>query len=215
MRAASAGAVYLGSALADAAGDVAATFTVPSGVDLGAYVLQLNGLTPSDQVRSVNLLMDVVAGAPTMREGLIREAAFYKGASAKFSANGRAKLQAVVESIPVGAQEVQVYVVGVATSATTVDENLDLARDRAKRIASYLERQGVAGEYTVSVATTFTVDGRTRSVVVDPSGKVLPRAGDAGAGDGAKVLGLDKPAESSTGKPLTTVSVGFQAPVGI
>lgn len=49
---------------------------------------------------------------------------------------------------------------------------------------------------------------------MDASGKVLPRAGDAGADDGAKASGLDKPAESSKGKPLTTVSVTYEAPVG-
>lgn len=207
---AAAGAVYIGSAAVNASGAVSATFAVSSNLDLGAYVLQINGLTPTDQVRSVNLLMDVVAGAPSMRSGVIREAAFYDGGSAKFSAAGRAKLRAMVSSIPAGAEQVQVFVVGVATSAPTVDENLDLARDRAKRIASYLQAQGVAGEYTVSVSTTFTVEGKERTVVLDGTGKVVPVAGSDGTG--VKTVGLDQPMKSSSGKPLTTASVIFEAP---
>ncbi|MCF8536937.1 MAG: fibronectin type III domain-containing protein [Candidatus Nanopelagicales bacterium] len=210
---AAAGAVYIGSAAVNSSGVVSATFAVSGDFDMGAYVLQINGLTPSDQVRSVNLLMDVVAGAPSMRAGMIREAAFYEGGSAKFSAAGREKLRSMVSSIPVGAQQVQVAVVGVATSAPTVEENLDLARDRAKRIASYLERQGVAGEYTVTVSTTFTVEGKERTVVLDGTGKLMDSDASS-SGSSVKALGLDQPMKSSSGKPLTTATVMFEAPVG-
>jgi len=191
---AAAGAVYLGSAPASSGGVVAATFTVPAGVDLGAYVLQVNGVTDTDQVRSVNLLMDVVPGAPSMTEGMLREAAFYKGASAVFSANGKAKLRAMVEAIPAGAESVEVTVVGVSTALETPRANLRLARDRAEKIVAYLKDAGVKGKVTVSLSTTFDL-----------------RSGDT---SGASSASVDKPMTSSTGKPLTTASIAYAAPVG-
>ncbi|MCF8536944.1 MAG: S8 family serine peptidase [Candidatus Nanopelagicales bacterium] len=206
------GSTYLGDVTVDARGAFAAEFTVPWSVQVGEYVLQVNGLSESAEVRSVNVLMAVVAGAPDLRDGMIREAAFYEGGSNRFTTNGRAKLRTMVKSIPLAAQQVQVFVVGVATSASTEDENLDLARDRAKRIVSFMKKQGVAGEYTVTVSTTFTIDGKDRTVVVDGRGKVISGAGSDRAG--AKALGLDQPMRSSSGKPLTTASVTFEAPVG-
>lgn len=65
----------------------------------------------------------------------------------------------------------------------------------------------MAGEYTVSVATTFIVAGKERTVVVDTDGKRVDLGSD-------KALTLDRPMQSSTGKRLTTVSVAYQAPVG-
>lgn len=203
---------YLGSASVDASGNVVATFTVTAEVDLGSYVLQVNGLTPSEQVRSVDMLMDVVAGALDMRSGSMRESAFYKGVSSKFTKTGRAKLLSLVNSIPAGAEGVQVVVVGVSTSAPTVEENIDLARDRAKRIASFMKAQGVKGKYTITISTTFYVDGRERTLNIDESGKSALDRGETSAISPNSAVGLDQPAQSSKGKPLTTASVSYSAP---
>lgn len=180
-------AIYLGSASVSSGGSVAAALTVPMSVDLGSYVLQVNGLSDTDQVRSVNMLMDVIPGPPSMAEGLLREAAFYKGASAQFSANGRAKLRAMVESIPSGASSVEITVVGVSTSLDTPRANLRLARDRAERVVAYFKDAGVTGKVTMSLSTTFDLRSGETSVAVD------------------------KPMTSSTGKPLTTATIAFTA----
>lgn len=137
-----------------------------------------------------------------MRAGLIREAAFYQGKSAKLSKAGKERLRSMVRSIPVGAQDVSVVVVGVSLSLSSVTENIDLARDRAQGISEYLQGQGVAGEYTVTISTRFTVDAAERSAGSLRSADSPPLGTD----------NLEDPVESSTGKPLTTASISFEAP---
>ena len=58
-----AGAVYLGETTVNAAGDFAATFTVPLSVSVCDYVLQINGVSATDAVRSFNMGMLVQPGA--------------------------------------------------------------------------------------------------------------------------------------------------------
>lgn len=111
---------------------------------------------------------------------------------------GQAKLQAMVDAIPAGADNIAVTIVGVSVSLDTFDANIELARDRAKRIASFLEDAGVSGTYTVSVSTTFTVDAAERqSRSLDSTSRSVP---------------LQTPEESSSGKPLTTATITFDAP---
>jgi len=135
---------------------------------------------------------------PTMRAGLVREAAFYQGKSAKLSRLGRAKLRGLVAEVPKDASDVRVNIVGVSISLSTTSQNLTLARDRAEAIATFLTRRGVAGEYTVSVTTTFTVRDAERST----------RA----LADRASPTPLDQPLKSQRGKPLTTATISFTAP---
>ena len=193
------GAVYIASTSVTSAGGVSAVMVIPVGMNIGDYILQINGETETLQIRSMNLLLNVVPAAPSTRAGLVRDAAFYEGRSASLSANGRAKLDSMVKAIPVGAQGVSVVIVGVSVGLESLDANLDLARDRAKGIARYLEKQGVEGTYTVAVSTTFTVDGAERS--------------ERGLGRASTSLSsFDAPATSSGGKPLTTASIVFQLP---
>ncbi len=136
------------------------------------------------------MLLDVLT-TKTPRAGLLRDAAFYVGGTAKFSDAGRDKLRAMVSAIPEGATDVAVTVVGVSTAMGTPEENLELARDRAQRIVDYLKDAGVTGTYTVSVSTTFDV-----------------RAGDKALDS----VAMDQPLESSAGKPLTSVAISFTEP---
>jgi outer membrane protein OmpA-like peptidoglycan-associated protein len=171
-------------------GTVSASFAVPTNLSTGGYVLQVNGLTVGQKIRSVNLKLDVDA-APTVRTTAMRQAAFFEGGSGEFSAAGESKLRAMVQSIPKTAEGVEVTVVGVSTALDSPRANLDLARDRAERIVEYLENAGVKGTYTVSVSTTFDI-----------------RSGDKAADS----LAMDKPKTSSSGKPLTTVGISFTDP---
>jgi outer membrane protein OmpA-like peptidoglycan-associated protein len=180
-------AVYLGSTPVSAQGVIDGTLIVPATMPVGDYVLQVNGVTTSQQLRSVNLLLDVMP-APVVRTGSLRQAAFFEGGSDRFSTSGVGKLRAMVESIPKGAEDVQVTVVGVSTALDTPRANLNLARDRAQSIVDYLQEAGVKGTFTVSVSTTFDV-----------------RTGDKAADS----LAMDKPMTSSSGKPLTTVGIAF------
>ena len=191
------GAVFLGYAMTTPSGSISTVVGIPDSMKVGDYVLQVNGLTPVDTVRSVNLRLDVYAAA-TPKAGMVREAAFYIGGSDQLSQAGMAKLCAMVDAIPAGARNVKVSVVGVSVSLAkaagiipylSVRENLTLARDRAQRIAGYLEKAGVAGDYTVSISTSFQV-------------REVNKAADA----------FNAPVTSSAGKPLTTASIAFLEP---
>lgn len=197
---AAAGSFYIGSAPVSGAGSVSATFTVPVGLDLGAYVLQVNGVTATDQIRSVNMLLDVLPGAPKMRAMQMREAAFYVGGSAQFSDTGRVKLREMVAAVPKDAKNVRVSVVGVSVSQDSPRANLELARERAQGIVDELQASGVKGSYTVSVSTTFDIRDTTKAT-------------DAGVESAASAAtSLNQPMTSSSGKPLTTVTISFDAP---
>jgi outer membrane protein OmpA-like peptidoglycan-associated protein len=188
-------AVYLGSAVTSSSGTVSAQFTIPTNMALGDYVWQVNGVSPTNQLRSVNFGLVVV---PTMRAGSVRQAAFYQGKSAKLSRLGRAKLRGLVAQVPNDARDVRVNIVGVSVSLSNTPRNLNLARDRAETISTFLTRRGVAGEYTVSVTTTFTV-------------REAERSSRAVAGD-TSPTSLDQPLKSKRGKPLTTATISFKAP---
>jgi hypothetical protein len=190
-------AVSLGSIAVSSGGVLSSQLTLPAGMAPGSYVLQINGLSTTNELRSVNLRL-VVVPTVVMKAGLVREAAFYQGRSAELSRVGRAKLLNMVAAIPKGASDVRVNVVGVSTSLSTTSENLTLARDRAEVIATFLADQGVVGEYTVSVSTTFTVRDAERST------RTLA--------ENASQTPLDRPLTSGTDKPLTSAAISFTAP---
>jgi len=131
------------------------------------------------------------AGESYMRSMMMRETAFYQGASAQFTANGRSKLRAMVRQLPAAAQAIDITVVGVSVSLESPRANLRLARDRAENIVAFLKDSGVWGTVTISLVTTFDLQSFERS-------KSAP--------EGAK------PMTSAKGKPLTTLSMNFKAP---
>jgi outer membrane protein OmpA-like peptidoglycan-associated protein len=92
---------------------------------------------------------------------------------------------------------VRVNIVGVSTSLSTTSQNLTLARDRAEVIATFLADQGVVGDYTVSVSTTFTVRDAERST------RTLA--------ENASQTPLDRPLTSGADKPLTSAAISFAA----
>jgi outer membrane protein OmpA-like peptidoglycan-associated protein len=194
-------AIYIASTTVNRSGGVSAVMQVPAEMIVGDYVLQINGETLGLQIRSVNLLLDVVPAPVAMRAEVARESAFYEGKSARLSANGKAKLALLVTSIPADAQNVSVVIVGVSVGLDSLDTNLDLARDRAKGVTKYLKKQGVNGNYTVSVYTNFTVDTDKRGA----------RSVDTGS---PSIAVLEAPATSRAGKPLTTASISFEVPAG-
>lgn len=189
------GAIAIGSASVGSSGAVGATFAIPVSMDVGQYVLQVNGVTTSLMLRSVNLQLAVVPAEVTAQTGELRQAAFYKGGSATLSKAGRSKVTSLASAVPKGAQNVRVSVVGVATSAGTPIENLDLARDRAQVLVDQLVAAGVKGDYTVSVSTDFAIRSADKGEIASYS--------------------LEQPARSSSGKPLTTVTITYTVPAGV
>ena len=184
------GAMLLGETAVNAAGDFAATFTVPLSVTVGDYVLQINGVSTRGAVRSFNMGMLVKPGAAPLQVGKVQRAGFFEGLSDEFSAPGKRKLREIVRGVPQDAQAVQVLVAGVSVGLDDLRANAVLAAERAALLAEELQDRGIEGEFTVTVTTSFTADGAERATV----GK-------------ADVL------TTNAGKPLSTVTVLFQEPV--
>ena len=186
-----AGAVYLGQAQTNATGALSHTFFVPVGMNVGQYVLQINGMSRTQESLSVNLAAKVIAAPkpPQMRAGFVQRAAFYEGLSDSISVDGKKKLRQLVRALPKNATGVQVEITGVSVSLDSLDANLELAQERAKKVSNYLKKQGVSGTYTVTVSASFTVDGTERSLRSAPS----------------SITGPD-------GKPLTTATINYLTP---
>lgn len=93
--------------------------------------------------------------------------------------------------------------VAVSVGMNSIEENLSLARDRAVAMVKELRARGIAGEYSVSIWTSFTVDGPERGRSADrPAPQQMLPSGQ----------GTLQPAVSDTGQPLTTVKVSYVAP---
>ena len=183
-------AIYLGSTVVSATGSFSGSFAIPSSISIGDYVLQLNGLSEQAQLRSVNMRLDVAAQTqPVSRAGKVRAAAFYLKKSAVLSVEGESKLRKMISSIPVGASDATINIVGVSVSMDSRSENIKLARERAEVIADYLEAKGVKGSYNLSITTSYEV--RSSSGSID------------------KNSDSDKPASTEDGKPLTTTTIDF------
>jgi len=189
---------------ADESGNFAINFPIDRNTSLGTHRLQIEGVTQYMGRQTITFEVTVFSDLPQVTTRLVREAAFYEGESLKFSKGGKQKINRIIKSIPQTASNVQVFVVGISVSLNNVDANLDLARDRAKKLASQLKNQGVAGTYTVSIATSFIIDGKQRMMLVKE--------------DGSKFVSeqlvsdeLLKPQMAGNGQPLTTVSVIYNS----
>ena len=183
-------AIWMGSATVGTSGTVNVTLSVPMTMDIGDYVLQINGESTQAQLRSVNLQLVVVEGAQSRTStGLVQRAGFYADRSDQLSASGALKIRSLLAAVPRNAEGVRVEIAGVSIGLESFEENLALAGKRATKIARMLKAAGLVGEYVVSVSTTFIVDASKRSSVT-------------------KV----EPLTTKAGKPLTTVTVLYELP---
>lgn len=175
-------AQYLGDASVSTDGTFTVTFTVPASINPGEFVLQVNGWSQDAQVRSVNLDLNVYA---PMLSGAVQNAAFFEGRSSEMSRNGKMKLRGMVAALPAVRQDVQVEITAVSVSLDDVDGDLRLAAERGRSLRDELSERGVQGTYSVTIRT----QEQLRSAEKTPPLVV-----------------------SSTGKPLTTVRITFNAP---
>lgn len=199
-------AIYLASVPVDVEGRLAGSVPLPSALAVGDYVLQMNGVSTTEALRSVNLLLNVDP-ATQAKAGSVMRSAFFDAQSARISTDGKLKVQALATAIPRNATSVKVSVVAVSVSLGSPEANLSLARERAVAMVKELRARGIAGEYTVSVSTTFTVDAAERQAA-DQSASQRERGKPS-----PRTLGMDaKPVVDASGKPLTTVSITYVAP---
>ncbi len=107
----------------------------------------------------------------------------------------RLQLRQMVKALPKNATAIQVQIVGVSVSLDSLSANLNLAQTRAEKLAEFFKDNGVRGKFTVTVSTTFTVDGAERA----------SNSLRSGSADMKPVVGGD-------GKPLSTATILYQVP---
>lgn len=186
-------------ALTSTVGDFSELVPIPMDAPLGEFPLTVTGLTNQDGSTTVVFSVTVVENDPVLVAEKMQRASFFQGGSLKFTDLGRKRVADILEAIPTDATNIEVTVVGVSVTRDSLSENLDLARDRAEKLARTFESRGLSGTYTVGIATQIIVEAKPkpRSIV----SRVISDGGDAST--------ALEPNLSSTGKPLTTVSVSY------
>lgn len=185
----SSSAVDLGEVAVDSQGNFSTSWEVPWGLREGSYVLQLNGLNPREEVRSVNVAVFIKRSGSVPVFRVAHRAGFFNPLTANISIVGERKLQNVVEELPPGARLVQVMVTGASVGHESTKRNDKLAAKRAMNLVTELRESGVD---TVSVPIVY----RTVSSVDELRDS----------------LGAASVLWTSSDKPLSTITLVFQGP---
>lgn len=153
----------LGASQTDSNGGFAHAFAIPTGIALGNHVLQVNGATALNQVRSVSLGFSVGASAPTPASTTPAAAAGSQKLSVKVAfASGRstlsavalAQIEAITSVLPDGAQNVLVTLTPHIGYATPTKAMRTVASARVKKLKSALIGAGITGPFVVGKAIT-------------------------------------------------------------
>jgi len=197
------GSVFLSAFTVAADGNVSGIITIPSNMNLGDFILQINGVSSNDQIRSLNIGMIISSQAAETTSGQLAEAAFFRPQSARFSINGERKLSELVQSLPVGSQVTQVIITAVTDSNHSNKNNLRLAIARANALIRFLNARDVGNSRNTLQFIAINVDGKERRYALTPKNEpvaVLP----------VENFAFSEPVKASSGKPLSTARVDYQ-----
>jgi hypothetical protein len=147
----------LGAVQTDANGGFTHAFAIPTGIAIGNHVLQINGATALNQVRSVSIGLTVATattGVPTAAPGSQKASVKVLFASGKttLSAVAAAQIEAITSLLPDGAQNVLVTLtphIGVAVPTAAMRT---LAAKRVSKIKTALKAAGLTGQFVVAKA---------------------------------------------------------------
>lgn len=198
------GSIYLATFTVNSDGTISGTVTIPGGMSEGDYVLQINGISATDQIRSINVGMNVIGEVAESSVNQLVEAAFFQPKSSDLSVNGRLKLEALVSALPVGAAVTQVIVVGVSEFDKPLDKNVSLATKRADEVARFLNERQVGDSQTTLRFIEASSKGSSQRYAFDSEG-------DPVSVKGSEALAISQPVQSSTGKSLSSVRVVYQS----
>ena len=194
----SVGVVVLGDVRASATGDIASQFTIPPELNAGDYVLQINGITPLDEVRSANisLLLTDVAKRPAAPRKMSHVAACsFQDSSITLSAACRTSLRMLAQGMPTNASNVRIELTGVAYGQGSQKANEALALKRASTMRAFVvgQLQGVGLKSKIGVKiATVTHQGLPSGLSYAPAPVV----------------------SSADGSPATTAVISALAPAG-
>lgn len=145
----------------DENGSFSTTITLPTGTSSGTHALQVNGFTPSGQVRSASVGLAIFSSATSPASSSVTFAPGKK----KLDAADRGALRDLVSSLPRGVTP-NTVVTGYVAKAGPKGAARALALKRAKNVASYLKKAGLTGSITTRTKQAPTKKDGNRAAVV-------------------------------------------------
>jgi len=194
------GAIYVGSAPINAQGGFDADLALSADITPGSYILEVSGMDPQGQVRSV--LMSASFYAPVAPR-VTQVGAFFESDSATFSTGGEQRLSDLVSSMSAEDAEGSLVLVAYASSRSSTKGNLRLARERVTAMERYFSEHGWNGETTTAVLAHDVKTGR--ALAQEVTGDLKSERLSMSEGQWADFV-----ATSSSGRLLSTVT--FESP---
>jgi len=145
----------LGTVQTDDRGVIRGAVSIPAGITPGRHTLQLNGLTPAGQVRSLSLGIQVTA-APT-RQMTTKATIAFAPASATLDASAKRTLRGLVKGRV--KTTLRTVVIGYAHSNNWTSANKSLAQRRANAVITYVKSLGVTGTMRAQARATDPATG--------------------------------------------------------
>ncbi|MBU6245033.1 MAG: OmpA family protein [Actinomycetales bacterium] len=136
---------YLGQLINDGSGAFAGDIPVPPGLTPGTYTLQMNGLSPTSQVRSLSI--GVVVKPTSVTVGKVRAKVYFDALSPLLDDAAKATLRKVARKARAGS--IRSVVVGYVQPTDATANDVALSTARARAVAAYLRSRGVTGAYVV------------------------------------------------------------------
>jgi len=175
--------VFLGSLVANADGAINGSLVVQSTVDLGAGVLQVNGIGTNGLVRSVSIGVNVRSAAMTTGTK-IQTKVFFAAFSSNLSAADQRKLDAFIADIPKGATVSTLFMGYAGKNSANLERAAAIARNRAQATADYAVSAGLKGSVYVSGEGKSSASGKAgRKVIVKVTYQVPTRSTDFEPGE--------------------------------
>jgi outer membrane protein OmpA-like peptidoglycan-associated protein len=148
-------AVTLGAVTVGADGSFRAVLPVPITVRPGDRVVQINGLTTGQQVRSVSLPARVPAaggssGAVAGKVTRVKTTVYFASGSPELTASAKRALARLATRVPAGAKDVTVQCIGFVQPTRNTSNDKQLSTDRAVNSCEQVKANGVKGPQVIS-----------------------------------------------------------------
>lgn len=136
---------FLSATMADASGAFSASVTIPAETRAGTHVLQVNGFTPSSQVRSSSIGFQLFATATSPVSATVT----FAPGKAKLDSTARGTLRDLLAGLPSGVNKTTI--ISVAFSKTGPRKSgRALTQKRAQKIVDYLTKAGLKGSIKIT-----------------------------------------------------------------
>jgi outer membrane protein OmpA-like peptidoglycan-associated protein len=159
--------LFLGAVATDASGSFSGTVPLPAGIRVGRHTLQVNGLTPDGQVRSLSLGVLVKKASSDQSVRNAKATVYFAALSSTLDATAKKSLDALVKGRKKAVTRILANGFVQGNDTTANDRALSLAR--AQSVATYLTSQGVTGKVIVranGVAKETGAAGRKAIVTI-------------------------------------------------